>query len=444
MYISGPNRISALDATSGRELWTFRQPLTDGVIGDAGRDANRGVAVRGDHVFMITDHAHAIAVNRWTGQKVWDTEMADYRENYSATVAPLVVGDLVIAGVSGGDEGVRGFLDAYHADTGERAWRFWTIPSREDPEAATWIGPGLEHGCGATWLSGSYDAELDLIYWPIGNPCPDMDGEGRLGDNLYTDSIVALRPKTGEMVWYYQTTPHDTHDWDAIAPLILVDEQWEGRPRKLLVQANRNGFYYVFDRTNGELLMAKPHIDELTWATGIGKDGRPITTPGWESTLEGSRVCPGLSGGANWLSASYDPQTKLMIFQDLESCAVYVRSPTDWRAGVRFFGGSSRTEPGSQKLVRAINILTGERVWQLPMAGPPRNSAGTLATAGGVVITGDNGGALMALDSKSGELLWRADFNQTLTASPMTYMVSGKQYVSIPTAFGYLAFALPD
>ena len=250
-----------------------------GPVGDPGIGLNRGVAVRGDLVFSVTDHAHVIALDRFTGALVWDTEMDDYREHYGAVVAPLVVGDLVFAGISAGDTGLRGFLDAYHAETGERAWRFWAIPAPGEPGSETWGDPDvLRRGCGTTWLTGSYDAELDLLYWATGNPCPDMNGDRRPGDNLYTNSVLALRPATGELVWYFQFTPHDTHDWDAQEPLLLIDEEFRGRPRKLLVQANRNGFFYVLDRTNGRFLLGEPFVNQ-TWAAGLDDSGRRTRSP---------------------------------------------------------------------------------------------------------------------------------------------------------------------
>ena len=259
MYVTSVNQVYALDATTGREIWRYTQPRTEGLVGDPAIGLNRGVAVRGDMLFTVTDHAHVIALDRFTGELVWDAEMADYRDHYGAVAAPLVVNDLVIAGISAGDTGLRGFLDAYDASTGERAWRFWTIPAPEEPGSETWGDPEvLRRGCGATWLTGSYDAELDLLYWPTGNPCPDLNGDRRPGDNLYTNSVLALKPATGALEWYFQFTPHDTHDWDAQEPLLLIDEEFQGRPRKLLVQGNRNGFLYVLDRTNESSCLASP------------------------------------------------------------------------------------------------------------------------------------------------------------------------------------------
>jgi alcohol dehydrogenase (cytochrome c) len=275
MYVTTANQAFALDARSGRQIWHYARPLTKGLVGDAAGAINRGVAVLGERVFMVTDHAHLIALHRATGQLLWDVEMADYRQHYGATSAPLVVNDLVLSGTSGGDEGARGFIDAYRAATGERVWRFWTMPAPGEPLAKTWVGRAIEHGCTTAWLTGTYDVETRLIYWTTGNPCPDYNGDERLGDNLYSSSVVALEPETGKLRWHYQFTPHDLHDWDAAQTPVLLDAPWQGRPRKLLAQANRNGFFYVLDRATGEVLLAQPFVKKLTWATSIGPDGRP-------------------------------------------------------------------------------------------------------------------------------------------------------------------------
>ena len=444
MYVTTVNEVHAIDAASGRRMWDYSQPRTQGILGEAAGGANRGVAVLGDQIFMTTDHAHLLAINRWTGELNWNAPMGDYKtEAVTGTAAPLVVGDLVIAGVAGGEEGVRGFLDAYQASTGERIWRFWTIPARGEKLAETWIGSALEHGCGATWMTGSYDPDLDLLYWAVGNPCPDFNGDERQGDNLYTNSVLALRPKTGELVWYYQFTPHDTHDWDAQESLVLVDETFAGQPRKLLVQANRNGFFYVLDRTDGELLLAKPFV-KVTWAEGIDENGRPIKVPGSDPTVEGSLACPSMGGGTNWMSSSYDPGTKLLFVQATESCAVFRKNADSFVLGERWFGGASRGQGERQKFLRAIDIRTGDLAWQRQDYASGRNSGGVLSTDGGLVFFTENSGAFSAADTKTGELLWSFQSNQGWRASPMTYMVGGKQYVAIASSLGFLAFALPN
>ena len=446
MYVTAANQVYALDAATGREIWRYSQPRTEGLVGDPAIGLNRGVAVREDLLFTVTDHAHVIALDRFTGELVWDAEMADYRDHYGAVAAPLVVDDLVIAGISAGDTGLRGFLDAYHAVTGERAWRFWTIPAPGEPGSETWGDPDvLRRGCGATWLTGSYDAELDLLYWPTGNPCPDLNGERRPGDNLYTNSVVALTPRTGALEWYFQFTPHDTHDWDAQEPLLLIDEEFQGRPRKLLIQGNRNGFFYVLDRTNGQFLLGEPFVNQ-TWAAGIDDSGRPIVLPGSDPTDAGSDVCPAIRGATNWWATSYHPGTKLFYLLAHESCMTYTKNDRDWQRGRSWLGGTVRLADGSpnQKFIRAIDIQTGRTVWSYAQTGKAQTYSGVLSTDGDLVFFGEDSGAFAALDARSGTPLWHFQANQDWKASPMTYMVGGRQYVAIASGLGFWAFALPD
>ena len=446
MYVTAANQVYALDAATGREIWRYSQPRTEGLVGDPAIGLNRGVAVREDLLFTVTDHAHVIALDRFTGELVWDAEMADYRDHYGAVAAPLVVDDLVIAGISAGDTGLRGFLDAYHAVTGERAWRFWTIPAPGEPGSETWGDPDvLRRGCGATWLTGSYDAELDLLYWPTGNPCPDLNGERRPGDNLYTNSVVALTPRTGALEWYFQFTPHDTHDWDAQEPLLLIDEEFQGRPRKLLIQGNRNGFFYVLDRTNGQFLLGEPFVNQ-TWAEGIDDTGRPILLPGSDPTEAGSDICPAIRGATNWWATSYHPGTKLFYLLAHESCMTYTKNDRDWQRGRSWLGGTVRLADGSpnQKFIRAIDIQTGRTVWSYAQTGKAQTYSGVLSTDGDLVFFGEDSGAFAALDARSGTPLWHFQANQDWKASPMTYMVGGRQYVAIASGLGFWAFALPD
>ena len=272
MYVTAWNEVYALDAATGHQIWVYRRPRTSGLLGEAAGGANRGVALSPDRVFMLTDHAHLLSLDRSTGKLLWDVVLGDYKtEALAATGAPLVIGDLVFAGVAGGEEGARGFLDAYKVSNGERMWRVWTIPKPGEKLAETWIGSALEHGCGATWTTGAYDPQLDLLYWTVGNPCPDYNGDDRKGDNLYTNSVLALRPKTGEMKWYFQFTPHDTHDWDAEEPTILIDEPFQGRPRKLLAQANRNGFFYRARSRDRRVSFGKAFHPQLV----VGERARP-------------------------------------------------------------------------------------------------------------------------------------------------------------------------
>ena len=440
MYITGPNEAYALDAITGRQIWSFRTARTPGLLSEASGGANRGIALSGTRVFMVTDNAHLLALDRTSGRKLWDVAMADTKDGYSATAAPLAIGELVLSGVAGGEEGARGFVDAYEAATGKRAWRFYSIPKPGEKGSETWIGKALEHGCGATWLTGSYDPSLATVYWAVGNPCPDYDGDERKGDNLYTSSVVALDVKSGQLKWHFQFTPHDVHDWDAVEPMLLVDEPWEGRPRKLLLHADRNGFFFVLDRTNGELLLAQP-ISKVNWATGYGKDGRPILTEHFDSTLDGALVCPSGGGGANWPAASFDPISKLFYVRVTDGCAIYKKNPAPIEIGERFFGGSAAGQPGSQSFIRAVDVHSGLKVWDYPLAGGGGGS-GTLATAGGLLFFGEAGGTFNAVESKTGKPVWHFETGQAWRASPMTYMVGGKQYVVLAGAGGIFAFAL--
>jgi alcohol dehydrogenase (cytochrome c) len=446
MYVTNANECYALDAGSGRRIWHYQRARTKGLAGDAASGINRGVAVDGDRLFMVTDHAHLIALNRFTGDLVWETPMADWRQNYGATSAPLVVGNLVVSGISGGDEGVRGFLAAFDRTTGKEVWRFWTVPAPGEPGSETWRGTVVDHRCGAAWLTGTYDPDLDTLYWPTGNPCPDYDGAERQGDNLYADSILALDPVSGRLKWHFQYTPHDLWDWDAQQPPVLVDTAWEGRPRKLLLHANRNGFFYVLDRTTGALLLAKPFVKKLTWAREIGADGRPVLNPDQTPTAEGRTVCPAVEGATNWFSTSFNPSTGLYYVQALEKCTVYARTPETWKAGQSFYGGSTRRVSGQpgQKVLRAIDVRTGAIRWEMPQTGPASSWGGTLATAGGLVFVGEDSGALMAVDAATGAPLWQFQTNVLWKASPMTYVFDGRQHIAVAAGPNIMAFRLID
>ncbi len=445
MYVTTANEAYALDARSGRQIWHYQRPRTKGLVGDAAGGINRGVAILGDRIFMVTDNAHLIALHRLNGQLLWDIEIADFRQNYGATSAPLVVKDLVISGTSGGDEGVRGFLAAYKASTGERVWRFWTVPAQGEPLSETWRGKALEHGCASTWLTGTYDPQTDLLYWTTGNPCPDFNGDERKGDNLYSDAVLALKPDTGELRWYYQYTPHDLHDWDSQQTPMLIDAEFQGRQRKLLAQANRNGFFYVLDRTNGDLMQVTPFVRKLTWASGIGADRRPVVLRGTDPTPEGVKVCPAVEGATNWMSTAYNPATGLFYLMALEKCSIYSKSSAEWQPGQSFYGGATREvtgEPG-RKLLRAIDIRTGRIAWEYEQVGPANSWGGVLSTAGELVFFGDDSGAFAAADAKTGKTLWHFHTNQIWKASPMTYAVEGKQYVAVAAGSNILAFGLP-
>ncbi len=444
MYVTAANECYALDAGSGREIWHYQRPRTKGLVGNAAGGVNRGVAIAGDRLFMVTDHAHLIALNKFTGALLWETEMADWHQNYNATGAPLPVGNLVVTGTSGGDEGVRGFVAAFDQATGKEVWRFWTTPKRGEPGSETWQGKGLDHPSGSTWMTGAYDPSLDLVFWTVGNPGPDLIGDDRLGDNLYTDSVVALDAKTGAMKWHFQFTPHDVWDYDAEETPALVDAQWKGQPRKLLVQANRNGFFYVLDRTNGEFLFGTQYVKTVTWATGLDEKGRPKRVAGMEPTLDGKRVCPSLDGASNWYSTSFNPITKLYYVQTNDKCGVFTKVPADWEAGKGYMGGSFAPAPEpAQRLLRAIDINTGKAVWTLPQTGAVNSWGGVLSTAGGVVFFGEDSGAFMAADAASGKPLWSFQTSALWKASPMTYVFDNKQYVAIAAGSNIIAFGLP-
>ncbi len=442
MYVTGPNQVCALDARTGRQIWCYSRPRNSGpmIPGDAALGAQRGAAILGNRVFFSTDDAHLICLNALTGGLMWDVVMPDPPGRYGATTAPLVVGDLVIAGVNGGDGGIRGFLAAYKAVTGELAWRFWTVPKAGEPASETWGGgKAIEGGGGATWLTGSYDEETGLLYWPTGNPFPDTDGDDRKGDNLYTNCVVALDVKTGKLRWHYQFTPHDLHDWDATEPLVLVNARFHGRDRKLLLQGNRNGFFYVLDRVSGELLLAKPFVTRLTWASGIGRDGRPQLIEGNKPTPGGTKACPAVRGATNWYSTAFNPATRLFYMMAVEDCSIYRQSKLGGYVPFR-----DPSDP-PKKFLRALDLDTGRIAWEVPQFGPPEsNYSGVLSTAGGLVFYGETGGGFAAVDAKTGRTLWHFETNNVWKASPMTYMVKGRQYVAIASGGNILSFAMPE
>ncbi len=440
MYVTAPNQVCALDSGTGREIWCYTRTRGNAskISGDAAKGAQRGAALLGDRVFFATDDAHLIALNRLTGALMWQVFMPQPGSpgNYGATAAPMVVGDLVIAGVGGGDAPLLGFIAAYRANTGEEAWRFQTIPKPGEPAAATWRGKAIAHGGGATWLTGSYDPASDTLYWPTGNPYPDTDGSERIGDNLYTNCVLALDAKTGKLKWHFQFTPHDLWDWDATEPLVLVDAPWKGRDRKLLLQANRNGYFYVLDRTTGEFLLGAPFVKRLTWATGIDPKGRPIVNPAAKPSLGGTMVCPAVRGATNWYSTAYNPTTKLFYVMAVEDCNMY-RQAGNW-----FVPFNDPANPPA-KVLRALDIETGKIVWEVPQIGAPEaNYSGVLSTGGGLLFYGESGGDFAAADAKTGKTLWHFNTGQAWKASPMTYTVKGRQYVAIAAGGNILAFTL--
>jgi alcohol dehydrogenase (cytochrome c) len=441
MYVAALNECFALDAGTGRQIWRYQHPKTPGMF----NNVNRGVAVAGDRVFMETDRAHVLALNRFTGELLWDAEMDDWRKNYSATSAPLTAGDLVISGVSGGEHGANGFVAAHEQATGKEVWRFRTVPRRGEPGSETWQGKDIDHGGAPTWFTGSYDPVLDLVYWPTGNPSKEYNGDHRQGDNLYSDSILALDRKTGALKWHYQFTPHDLWDWDATETSVLVDTEWQGRSRMLMLHANRNGFFYIFDRRDGTLLLARPFIKTITWASGVGTDGRPIKLPNQDPSPQGTKVCPSQDGATNWYSPSFNPATRLYYVQTFEKCSIYTkRDQGDWETGKSYLGGSQQTaaDPKPERILRAIDIRTGAISWELPQRGNGSSWGGVLSTASGLVIFGEDGGALMAADAVTGKPLWKFETNHTWKASPMTYMFDGQQYIAVAAGGNIIAFGI--
>lgn len=429
IYTTGPNQVYAIDALGGEVLWKYARPQTKGTDGDASLGTNRGVAIRDGRVFFVTDNAHLLALDRATGQLVWETAMAPEEgsstQHYGGTLAPLVVKDTVVVGVAGADEGIRGFVACFFAESGKLKWRHWTVPhkvepgSQPEPGAGTWTSGEPEMGGGSTWLTGSYDAEADTLYWPTGNPFPDDEDYSRPGDNLYSNCILALDPNTGALKWHYQFTPHDVKDRDATEPPVLVDAVYQGEPRKLLLHADRNGFFYVLDRTNGELLLAKPFLRRVDWATGIGTDGRP--------QVKDPEGCP--DDAANWSSTAYSPVTGLYYFLALEECD---GSPLGY------------PDQTGQRYLRAVNIQTGAVAWEVPQPGPAKAKtwSGVLATAGGLVFYGKPLGGFDAVDERNGKTLWHFPTNVRMKASPMTFAVSGKQFVAVVAGPNLLCFGL--
>lgn len=445
MFVTSANDAFALDARTGRIIWHHARPISEGLIDDASSHHNRGVALWHHRVFMETDNAHLLCLDARSGDLLWDVAYADPKLNYGATSAPLVVKNEVLVGTSGGDDGVRGFVAAFSPVTGKLLWKFWTIPAPGEPGSSSWPGDSYLHGGGTTWMPGTYDPEINTIYWGTSNPSPDFDGSARPGDDLYTDCVLALDPDNGKLKWHFQFTPHDLYDYDAAETPVLVDATYKGQPRKLLLEANRNGFVYVLDRTTGQFLSATRFGERLNWASGIDAKGRPIRT-GVQPSAEGTRVCPGMVGATNWMAPSYNPSTGLLYFMDLEDCEIYYLKPQPFTAGRTYYSTGTQRVPGehAQKLLVAYNLRTESIEWRYPQVGEGHSWAGTLTTAGGLVFFGDDAGSLEAVDARTGKPLWHFSTGQNLHASPMTYAVAGRQYVAIAAGSDLYSFALPQ
>jgi alcohol dehydrogenase (cytochrome c) len=444
LYITGAlNHAWAIDGRTGKQIWRYQRALPQGLKVCCGL-VNRGFAVLGDRLFMVTLDAHVVALEMKTGKVIYDIEMAAVKDGFAATGAPLVVKDKVIVGVAGGEFANRGFIDAYDAKTGARAWRFYTIPAPGEPGSETWQGDIWQRGGGPTWLTGTYDPALNLLYWGTGNPSPDWDGTVRPGDNLYTGSLVALDADTGTLKWHYQYTPHDTHDWDANEIPVLADLMIRDRPRKVVIMANRNGFFYVNDRVTGEFLLGKPFVN-TTWAKEIGSDGRPRVLPDTDPTPAGTVACPDWYGGTNFMSPSYDPGRKLFFVTVRETCARFISRPTPATSGLgdRTLGGTVQmvNDPKRYGALRAIDPVTAERKWEIVYNDA--GWAGVLATAGGVVFSGDHEGNFFAAESATGRKLLTFQTGAAIYAPPTSYAIDGRQYVVMPSGATLTAFALP-
>ena len=443
MYTAGmPGQVFALDAKTGAVIWKYQRTQKNVNAFESNR-YNRGVAVLGNRVFFGTLDAALVALDARTGRPLWETQVADTMAGYSITVAPLVVKDKVIVGVAGGEHGIRGFVDAYDAVTGKQAWRFHTVPGPGELGHETWKGDSWKLGGAPTWLTGSYDAELDTLYWATGNPGPDMDGEIRKGDNLFSCSVVALDPGTGRRKWHYQFTPNDSHDWDANQDLVLADRVIDGKPRKLLLQTNRNGIFYVLDRTNGKLLLGKPYVRQ-TWNAGFEADGRPKVIPDTGSTPEGRVVFPTLVGGTNWQSPSFDAAAGRLYVVYFDGAQRFIREAATYEPGKAYWGG--RALPAGDKPlagIKAIDTVTGQVKWDYKIAQGSL-AAGVLATGSGVLFSATAEGSLIALEAATGRYLWRMQTGATTAASPISYAVDGKQYVAIAAGMTLYTLALPD
>lgn len=460
MYITQrPNDVMAVDAVSGRVFWMYRHTNAENARVCCGAN-NRGVAVLGDKVYMGTQDAHLIAIDRINGKPLWKVKVGDVNYAYSITMAPLIVKDKVIVGVGGGEYGIRGFVVAYDAETGEEAWKFYTIPGPGEPGHESWEGDDWEHGGAPVWITGSFDPELNLTYWGVGNPGPDWNAAQRPGDNLYSDSVVALDADTGELKWHFQFTPNDGYDYDAVQVPLLVDMDWNGTPSKLMLWANRNGYFYVLDRVTGKYLLGKNYV-KVNWSSGLDENGRPIATP----QPEGMPTWPGNQGATNWYPPSYSPRTGLFYFSAWEDYAtIYRAEEQEYEPGRAFLGGGftvltpaqgapgvgiGRTNPintwtdevGHAALM-AMDPETGEPKWKYEQFDV--SDSGMLTTASDLLFTGGREGHFHSLDARTGELLWKASLGGQIVMAPITFMVDGVQYITVVSGHAMSTFALRD
>lgn len=454
MYtVQAPNDIVALDAATGRIFWIYSYSPDPKARPCCGH-VNRGLAILGNTLFMGTIDAHVVAVDAKDGHLLWNTKVGDPLAGYTITLAPLVVKDKVIIGVAGGEYGIRGFLAAYDVHSGKEVWKFHTIPGPGEKGHDSWSGDSWKHGAGSVWVTGSYDPDLNLTYWGIGNPGPDWNADLRLGDNLYTDSAVALDPDTGKLKWYFQFTPHDTYDFDSVQVPVLADLDWKGTRRRVLLWANRNGYFYVLDRTNGEFLQGTPFA-KLTWSKGLDERGRPMRAAGMVPTADGKRIYPGIQGATNWYSPSYSPHTGFFYIPTWDNYySVYVKEKVEFAEGRLFTGPLpespvpglrppqivTRSEEEGYGAIRAFDPLTGERKWEYKLTDV--TDSGILTTASDLLFVGGREGYFMAMNARNGELLWKASVGGQVSAGPMSFAVNGKQYVAISAGSSLFVYGL--
>ncbi|MCC7008536.1 MAG: PQQ-dependent dehydrogenase, methanol/ethanol family [Acidobacteria bacterium] len=461
MYLTQrPNDVLAVDAKTGRLYWIYKYVGAADVKVCCGAN-NRGLGIHGHTLFMGTLDAHLVAVDARTGRQVWNTKVAEASLGYSISLAPLVVKDTVIVGVGGGEYGIRGFIAAYDVASGRERWRFYTVPAPGEPGGETWEGDAWKTGGGSLWVTGTYDPALNLTYWGVGNPGPDFNPSQRKGDNLYTDSVVALDADTGVLKWHFQFTPNDAYDWDAIQVPVLVDANWQGRPAKLLMAANRNGFFYVLDRVTGKFLLGKPFV-KVNWASGLDASGRPIQTP----QPPGMPTFPGQQGGTNWWSPSYSPRTGLFYVGAWEDVSgVFTPAPAQYKPGGNFMGGGFRatrpapdapvspnigrppinnwTDAQSHGVILALDPATGDRKWTFPLYD--LTESGIMTTASDLVFTGSRDGYLLALDARTGAPLWKSNLSSAqMRSAPTTYMVDGRQFISYISGNVLITFGLRE
>jgi alcohol dehydrogenase (cytochrome c) len=449
--------VMALDAVTGTVKWTYSYASAPEAHPCCGR-VNRGLAILGTTLFMGTTDAHIIALDAKSGQLLWNTKIAEAKDGYALTHAPLVIKDKVIMGTAGGEYGIRGFIAAYDVKTGKEVWRFHTIPEPGEPGHDTWAGDSWMHGAASVWASGSYDPETNLTFWGTGNAGPDFNGDGRLGDNLYANSVVALDADTGKLKWHYQFSPHDERDWDATQVPVLADITYQGRPRKVMMWANRNGVFYTLDRTTGQFLVGKA-FTTINWLAGFTEVGRPIWADGKIPKVggEGVLIYPGVEGGTSWYSPSFSPRTGwfyVSAWDNYHQTITKGANPGEFKEGAVFGGGgggrgsipwnggnqTTRPEEDGFGAVRAIDPATGERKWEYKM--PDITMAGVLTTATDVLFSGSHDGSFFALNARTGAQLWKTTLAGAVYSGAMTYSVNGKQYIAVSGGNTLHVFAL--